>query len=88
MLRRVERKPKRLTSRRLFLLQGLPGVGPAIARRLLCQYGSVESVIAADEAALTAVRGLGPYKAARIREVVGEPDPPVLRGAIAEGGGS
>lgn len=30
-LRRFDRKPKRLASRRLFLLQGLPGVGPALA---------------------------------------------------------
>ena len=34
ILRRFDRKPKRLASRRLFLLQGLPGVGPALAHRL------------------------------------------------------
>jgi DNA excision repair protein ERCC-4 len=31
ILRRFDRKPQRLTSRRLFLLQALPGVGPALA---------------------------------------------------------
>ena len=30
ILRRFDRKPKRLASRRLFLLQALPGVGPAL----------------------------------------------------------
>lgn len=84
ILRRFDRKPKRLASRRLFVLQGLPGVGPAIARRLLHQFGSVEGAIAADEAALTAVRGLGPRKARQIRRVVGDPARPVTYGAIGE----
>ena len=70
-LRRFDRKPKRLASRRLFVLQGLPGVGPALAQRLLAQLGSVEGVITAGTDALTQVRGLGPKKAARIRQLVG-----------------
>lgn len=70
-LRRFDRKPKRLASRRLFVLQSLPGVGPALAHRLLAQLGSVEGVITAGAAALTQVRGLGPKKAARIRQLVG-----------------
>lgn len=70
ILRRYDRKPKRLASKRLYLLQGLPGVGPALANRLLCHFGSVERVITADAATLTEVRGLGPKKAARIRDRV------------------
>lgn len=42
ILRRFDRKPKRLPSRRLFVLQALPGVGPALAHRLLCYFGSIE----------------------------------------------
>ena len=80
-LRRYDRKPKRLASRRLHVLQGLPGVGPALAHRLLLQLGSVERVVTADEATLSQVRGLGPKKAARIRELVGKP--PTPQGAIA-----
>ena len=34
-----DRKPKRLATRRLFVLQGLPGVGPALAQRLLALLG-------------------------------------------------
>jgi DNA excision repair protein ERCC-4 len=71
VLRRFDRRPKRLASRRLFLLQGLPGVGPALAHRLLGHFGSVERVFTADAAALAEVRGIGPKKAARIRELVG-----------------
>ena len=50
-------------------LQGLPGVGPALARRLFARLGSVEHVMTADTAA-GEVRGIGPRKAARIRELV------------------
>jgi ERCC4-type nuclease len=70
VLARYDRKPKRLATRRLFVLQGLPGVGPALARRLLAQLGSVERVMTADADALAAVPGIGSKKAARIRETV------------------
>lgn len=70
-LRRYDRRPKRLASRRLFLLQGLPGVGPALAARLLSQLGSVRGVMTADLDRLQQVRGVGPKKATRILEPVG-----------------
>jgi DNA excision repair protein ERCC-4 len=38
---RPGRRPKRLRTRQLFVLQGLPSVGPATAARLLDQFGSV-----------------------------------------------
>ena len=70
ILKRYDRKPKRHESRRLYVLQGLPGVGPALAARLLARFGSVERAIAADAAALMEIDGLGPSKAARIRDLV------------------
>ena len=70
ILRRYDRKPKRIASRRLYMLQGLSGVGPALAQRLLIKFGSVERVVTADEASLTQVSGIGSRKAARIRELV------------------
>jgi ERCC4-type nuclease len=69
-LPRYDRKPKRVATRRLFVLQGLPGVGPALARRLLAQLGSVERVMTADTTALQTVRGVGRKKADRIRELL------------------
>ncbi len=71
ILRRYNRKPKRVTSRRIFVLQGLPGVGPVLAGRLLRHLGSVERVVTADVEILSQVRGVGPKKATRIRELVG-----------------
>jgi DNA excision repair protein ERCC-4 len=70
VLKRYDRKPKRLVSRKLYVLQGLPGVGPALANRLLLQFGSVERVMMAAESMLTQVRGIGPQKARRIRRLV------------------
>jgi DNA excision repair protein ERCC-4 len=70
VLRRYDRKPKRVASRRLYVLQGLSGVGPSLAQRLLIRFGSVERVMTADEGSLAQVRGIGLKKAARIRELV------------------
>jgi ERCC4-type nuclease len=70
VLQRYDRKPKRLASRKRYMLQGLPGVGPALANRLLVHFGSVERVITADPGMLVQVRGIGPKKAQRIRTVV------------------
>jgi Fanconi anemia group M protein len=52
------------------MLQGLPGVGPALAHRLLLEFGSVERVVTADAEQLMRVRGVGRQKAERIRELV------------------
>ena len=70
LLKRYGRKPKRLASRKLYMLQGLPGVGPALAHRLLLEFGSVERVVTADEEELMRVPGVGRKKAARIRELM------------------
>ena len=70
VLKRYDRKPKRLAGRKLYMLQGLPGVGPELAHRLLQQFGSVERVITATEDALTQVRGVGRKRAAEIRGLV------------------
>jgi Fanconi anemia group M protein len=70
VLKRNDQKPKRLASKKIYVLQGLPGVGPALADRLLLHFGTVEQVITADEITLMQVPGLGRTKARRIREIV------------------
>ena len=70
ILQRYDRKPKRLASRKLYVLQGLPGVGPALANRLLLHFGSVEDVVTAAEGKLVQVRGIGPKKAQRSRNLL------------------
>ncbi len=55
-----------------YLLQGLPGVGPERARRLLEHFGSVRAVMAAERAELAAVGGIGERIARRIEWAVEE----------------
>ena len=63
-------RPKRLKSRQLYLLQGLPQVGPMLAKRLIEYFGSVSSVINATIEELTQVEGIGKVSAVKIREVL------------------
>jgi ERCC4-type nuclease len=63
-------RPKGLRKRRLFVLQGLPGVGQERAVGLLDCLGSVEAVFRADVVTLSRVPGIGAKTAATIREIV------------------
>lgn len=63
-------RPKGKLKRQLFILQGLPGVGPERARRLLVRLGSIEKIMTADAETLAAVKGLGTATATRIRWAV------------------
>jgi len=63
-------RPKRLKNRQLYILQGLPGVGPLLARRLMEHFGTVSRVMGATEAELMEIEGLGSHSANKIREVL------------------
>ena len=69
-------RPKGKRKRQLYILQGLPGIGPARAERLLERFGNVESVLRADAAQLRDVPGIGDHIADAIRWAVSE-DPGV-----------
>ena len=70
-------KPKMmgLRERQRFIVEGLPGVGPKLADRLLRTLGSVRAVFNAPEPVLAKVRGLGPKKAREIRAIIDAPYP-------------
>ena len=53
-----------------FLIEGLPGVGPSIAKKLLEHFGSAQAVLGASPEQFKAVRGMGPKTIANIREVL------------------
>jgi ERCC4-type nuclease len=55
------------------ILQGLPGIGPARAQRLVERFGSIEAIIAAPAQELARVPGIGETTAAAIRWAVEEP---------------
>jgi DNA excision repair protein ERCC-4 len=65
-------RPKGLRRRKLFVLQGLPGVGPERAARLLDHFGSLEAVFQAGEDELAQVRGIAYPTAKRIRNLIRE----------------
>ena len=67
---RTERKPQNLWEQQLFIIESLPGIGPVHAKRLLEHFGSVKSVLEADEKKLQEVEGIGKKTAKNIREVV------------------
>ena len=71
-LPRKGRRPRGKARVQSRILQGLPGVGPERARRLLDRFGSIEAVIAAPADALVSVPGIGPGTAEAIRWAVQE----------------
>lgn len=66
-------RPRGKRSRQFFILQGLPGIGPERARRLLDRFGSVETVMRASTEELCAVPGIGERIAQAMRWAVEEP---------------
>ena len=65
-------RPKTRRKRQLFILQGLPGVGPERAVRLLDSFGSVEAAISASSSELQSVDGIGKSIADKIKLAVSE----------------
>ena len=65
-------QPKGQRRRQLFILQGLPGVGPERASRLLEKFGSIREVISASCNELQAVEGIGKSIAEQIKWTVNE----------------
>ncbi len=63
-------RPKKLRSRKLHVLQGLPQVGPQIAKRLLDHFKSVQNALNASENDLLKVHGIGKKKAMLIKKVL------------------
>ena len=65
-------RPKGNRKRQLFILQGLPGIGPERAGRLLDRFGSVETAISASSSELQSVDGIGKSIGDKIKWAVGE----------------
>jgi len=63
-------RPKKLKNRKLHFIQGLPHVGPLIAKRLLDHFQSVRKIMNASEKELLQVDGIGKKKATFISKVL------------------
>ncbi len=66
-------RPRGLRARRLYVLQGLPRVGPRRASALLARFGTIEAVFRADPKDWLEVPGIGPALARAMAAVVREP---------------
>lgn len=66
-------RPKGKVALQSHVLQGLPGIGPQRAARLIQRFGSIEAAIAADADALAGVDGIGLGIARKVRWAVEEP---------------
>ncbi len=56
------------------ILDDIPGIGPSLKQLLLRSFGSVAAIAAADDAALTAIKGVGPAVVRRLREALQNDD--------------
>lgn len=63
-------KPKDPATLAQFLIEGLPGVGPGGARRMLAHFGSARKMLLAEKIELGALPGVGPKTVQRILEVI------------------
>ena len=63
-------KPKDRTVQSRYLIEGLPGIGPGAARKLLAHFGSAHAVFNASPEDLRAVAGIGPKTIAVVRETL------------------
>jgi len=59
-------KPRRIRSKALYFLQGLPMVGPATAKALIQKFGTLGNIVLATEDELREVEGVGKNKAQTI----------------------
>lgn len=66
-------KPGKLKSRQLYLLQGLPQIGPKLAKRLMQKFGSVQKIMNASVDELKKIEGIGSISAQKIRDLLESP---------------
>jgi len=63
-------KPKRISSRKLWFIQGLPAIGSVLALRLLERYKSIERIINLTQDELLQIEGIGKRKAIQIFDFI------------------
>ena len=67
---RVGRKGLTINEQQRFVVEGLPLVGPNLARNLLQEFGSIKKIVNADEKKLTKIENLGKVKARKIQKLM------------------
>ena len=65
-IRRSGIKPKNRQRQQHYFIQSLPGIGPALAHRLLAHFSTIEKIVFADIKSLEKVEGIGKTKATNL----------------------
>ena len=65
-------KPKKIKSQRLRFLQGIHSTGPAIAGRLIDNFGNIKTIVNASADELRKIKGIGKNKAKKIIDFFAE----------------
>ena len=65
-VRKSGKKPKNKQNQQHYFVQGLPGVGPMLAHKLLRHFTTIENLICANATALAEVEGIGKKKAEQL----------------------
>ena len=68
---RYSKRPEGKRKAQIWMLQGIPEIGPERAHRLIEKYGSIEAICKQNVQQLTSVYGIGQKAARAIRWVVG-----------------
>ena len=63
-------QPKGKRKRQLYILQGLPGIGPVRADKLLKAFGSIKAVFSASQLELSRVPCIGAQMAKQIHTII------------------
>jgi len=66
---RMGRKGLTIKEQQQFIVEGLPAVGPTMAKNLLAHFKSIKKIASADEKKLQKVDNMGPKKAKQIFKV-------------------
>lgn len=69
---RTERKPLTTKEQQEFIVESLPGVGPALAKSLLKEFKTVKNIANAKDEELQKIDKVGKKKAAEIRRIIEE----------------
>ena len=74
--RSVAYKRSHKLKQQVFILQGLPGIGPAKAKILLDKFGTLQAIFSASILDLKEVEGVGKYTAEKIYSIVNDDSQP------------
>ena len=69
---RGEKRAMLLPENQQYIIEGLPGVGPTLAKQLLKHFGTVKNIVNADDKELLQAEGIGKERAKQIKKVITE----------------